>query len=85
MSGALLSGDSLKQAETRVGAEGEGDSGTEERTLPPEIHQTLSHQEHPLFVLLDAWQMLLMKQMDYWDTYGQALALQAAYDYETEQ
>ncbi|QIL78187.1 TolC family protein [Hymenobacter sp. HDW8] len=38
-----------------------------------------------LFVLLDAWQMLLMKQMDYWDTYGQVLALQAAYDYETEQ
>ena len=38
-----------------------------------------------LFVLLDAWQMLLMKQLDYWDTYGQVLSLQAAYDYETEQ
>ncbi|TYZ07244.1 TolC family protein [Hymenobacter lutimineralis] len=38
-----------------------------------------------LFVLLDAWQMLLMKQMDYWDTYERALGLQAAYDYETEQ
>ena len=30
-------------------------------------------------------ELLLMKQMDYWDTYGQVLALQAAYDYETEQ
>lgn len=38
-----------------------------------------------LFELLDAWQMLLMKQMDYWDTYERALGLQAGYDYETEQ
>ncbi|MFC7670614.1 TolC family protein [Hymenobacter humi] len=38
-----------------------------------------------LFELLDAWQMLLMKQMEYWDTYERALGLQAGYDYETEQ
>ena len=38
-----------------------------------------------LFVLLDAWQMLLMKQMDYWDTYERVLSLQAAYEYESEQ
>ena len=37
------------------------------------------------FVLLDAWEMLLMKKMEYYDVYLKALHLQADYEYEIEQ
>lgn len=37
-----------------------------------------------MFVLLDAWEMLLMKKMEYYDTYLKVLRLEADYEYETE-
>jgi outer membrane protein, heavy metal efflux system len=37
------------------------------------------------FVLLDAWEMLLMKRIEYYDVYLQTLRLQADYEYEIEQ
>lgn len=36
------------------------------------------------FVLLDAWEMLLMKRMEKQDVWAQVLKLQAEYEYETE-
>lgn len=37
-----------------------------------------------LFVVLDAWDMLLMKQIEYLDKYEALLKLEASYQYETE-
>lgn len=37
-----------------------------------------------LFVLLDAWDMLLMKQIEYYDKYFIVLRLEAEYEYEIE-
>lgn len=49
-----MKGDGLKQSNPGAGTEGAGAPGTDARTPSPEIQQTLSRQEHPLFVLLDA-------------------------------